>query len=65
MGVGGKSQDWYFFFFQEEGHPMYVLLYIKLVTNKDLLYGTGSSTQYSVMTYMGNDSEEEWLCVHI
>ena len=29
------------------------LLYIKWVTNEDLLYSTGNSTQYSVTTYMG------------
>ena len=29
------------------------LLYIKQITNKDLLYGTGNSIQYSVMIYMG------------
>ena len=28
-------------------------LYIKQITNKDLLYSTGDSTQYSVMIYMG------------
>ena len=26
--------------------------------NKDLLYGTGNSTQYSIITYMGNESEK-------
>ena len=29
------------------------LLYIKHFTNLDLLYNTGNSSQYSVMTYMG------------
>ena len=37
------------------------LLYIKQITNKDLLYSTaGNSTQYSVMTYMGTESKKEW-----
>ena len=31
------------------------------MTNKDLLYSTGSSTQYSVMTYMGKESKKEWI----
>ena len=30
---------------------IYTLLYIKQITNKDLLYSTGNSTQYSVMAY--------------
>ena len=37
---------------------VYTLLYIKQVTNKDLLYSTGNSTQYSVMTYMGKESKK-------
>ena len=28
-------------------------------TNKDLLCNTGNSTQYSVITYMGKESEKE------
>ena len=39
------------------------LLYIKQITNKDILQSTGSSTQYSVMTYMGKESEKEWIYV--
>ena len=31
---------------------IYTLLYIKQKINKDLLYSTGNSTQYSVITYM-------------
>ena len=27
------------------------------MTNKDLLYSTGNSTQYSVVTYMGKESK--------
>jgi len=29
------------------------LLYIKYIVNKDLLYSTGNSAQYSVITYTG------------
>ena len=35
------------------------LLYIKYIINKDLLYSTGNSTQYSVITYMGRESEKK------
>ena len=34
---------------------IYTLIYIKLITNKDLLFSTGNSTQYSVMTDMEKD----------
>ena len=33
-----------------------ILLYIKQITNKDLLYSTGNSTQQSVMAYIGKES---------
>ena len=38
-----------------------ILLCIKQITNKDLLYSTGNSTltQYSVMAYMGKESKKE------
>ena len=35
------------------GVDVYPLLYIKQVTNKDLLYSIGNSSQYNVMTCMG------------
>ena len=38
---------------------IYTLLYIKWIPNTDLLYSTGNSTQYSVMTYMGKESKKE------
>ena len=43
----------------------YTQLYVKQVTNKDLLYGTGNSFQYSAMIYMGKESEKERLYVYI
>ena len=36
-------------------------LYIKQIINKDLLYSTGNSTQYSEITYMGKEFEKEWI----
>ena len=35
----------------ETGIDIYMLLSIKLTTNKDLLYSTRNSIQYSVMDY--------------
>ena len=48
----------------EIGIDMYTLLYIKQIINKDLLHSTHSSTQFSVMTYMGKEPKKEWMCVH-
>ena len=44
---------------QDLGMNIYTLLYIRQITNKDLLYSTGNSTQYSVITYMRKESEKE------
>ena len=48
MVTGGKGSgggmDWDF------GIDMYTLLYLKWITNKDLLYSTGNSTQYYITT---------------
>ena len=57
-GVGGGT-NW------EIGIDIYTLLYIKQITNKDLLYSTENSTQYSVMAYMGKESKEEWIYVYV
>ena len=49
----------------EIGIDIYTRLYIKQITNQNLLYSTGNSTQYSVMTYMGKESKKEWICVYV
>ena len=38
------------------GLNIHILLYIKQITNNDLVCSTGNSTQYSVMVYMGKES---------
>ena len=42
---------------------IYTALYIKQVTNKNLLYSTGNSTQYFVTAYLGKESNKnkEWM----
>ena len=47
------------------GIDIYTLLYIKQRTNKDLLYSTENSTQYSAMAYMGKQSKKEWIYVYV
>ena len=41
------------------GIEVYILLHIKQITNKNLPYSTGNSTQYIVITYMGIKSKKE------
>ena len=45
LGVG----DWH----------MHTIVY-RVEVNGDLLYSPGNSTQYSVINYMGKESEKEW-----
>ena len=52
-GVGGIN--W------EIKNDKYTLLYIKQITNKNLLYSTGNCTEYSVMTHMRIESKKQWI----
>ena len=36
---------------------------VKYIASGNLLYSTGNSNQYSVMTYMGKESKNEWIYV--
>ena len=59
VGVEWRRINW------ETGIGTYTLLYIKEITNKDLLYSTGNSTRYYVMTYMGKESTKQWIYVQL
>ena len=56
-GVGGINQEF--------GISRYKLRYIKQINNKVLLYSTGNYIQYSVITYMGKESENGWIYVYV
>ena len=44
---------------------MYTLLYLKWITNKDLLYITGNSARCYMVAWMGRESGGEWIPVHV
>ena len=48
----------------EVGIGIDILLYTKWVSNKDLLYSTGKSIQYSVIAYMVKESEKEHIYIY-
>ena len=50
---------------REFGMDMYALLYLKWITNKDLLYTTGDSAQRYVGAQMGGESGGEWMHVYV
>ena len=47
------------------GMDMYTLLYLKWITNKDLLYSTGNSVQCHVAAWMGGEFAGEWIHVYV
>ena len=54
-----RGEGWEGRILREFGIDMYTLLYLKWVTNKDLLFSTGNSAQYSVTNEMGKEFEKE------
>ena len=49
----------------ELGIDMYTLIYLKLITNQDLLHSTGNSAQCYVEACMGREFGGEWIHVYI
>ena len=50
---------------REFGMDMYTLLYLKWITNEDLLDSTGNSAQCYVAAWVGGESGGEWIHVYI
>ena len=51
--------DWEF------GIRICTLLYREWMVKRDLLYSTGNAIQHSVITYLGKESEKEWIRVYV
>ena len=49
---------------QEFGIEIYKLLYIKQITNKNLLYSIGNYIQYLVKTYNGREYQKIYVYIH-
>ena len=50
---------------REFGMNMFILLYLKWITNKDLLYSTpGNSAQWYVAAWMRGEFGEDWRHTH-
>ena len=56
--LGGRM-DW------EVGIDIYILPYTKFIGNKDLLYSSRKSIQYSVIAYMSKESEKEGMYTYM
>lgn len=46
---------------REFGKDIYTLLYLKQITNKDLVQSTGNSAPCYVAAWMEGDFREEWI----
>ena len=50
---------------REYGIDMYTLLYLKRITNKDLLYSSENSAQCYVAAWIGGEFGGEWIHVYV
>ena len=50
---------------REFGMDMHTLLYLKRITNKEVLYSTGNSAQCYVAAWMGREFGGEWIHVYV
>ena len=50
---------------RELGMDIDTLLYLKWITNKDLMYSTWNSAQCHVAAWVGGEFGEEWTHVHV
>ena len=50
---------------QEFGKVMHILLHLKWIINKDLLYSTWNSTQCHVPAWMEEGFGGEWIHAHV
>ena len=60
MVAGGKDEDGEGIV-KEFGLDLYTLLYLRWITNSDLLYSTGNSAQCYVAVWVGGELGEEWI----
>ena len=58
---GCQGEEWEEGIVREFGMDRYTLLYLKWITNKDLLYSTWNSAQCYVAAWMGGEFGENWM----
>ena len=58
---GYRGEGWTEGIVREFGIDIYTLIYLKQITNKDLLYSTGNSAQCYVAAWMGQEFGGEWI----
>ena len=64
-GLWGVGEGWGEGIGRVFGIDMYTLLYLKWITNKDLLYSTGNSVQCYVAVWMRGEFGGDWIHVYV
>ena len=62
---GCQGKGWGEDIVREFGINMYILLYLKWMTNKVLQYSTGNFVQYYLAAWMGGEFGGEWIYVYV
>ena len=65
LGLQEWGRRWGEGIVREFGMDRYTLLYLKSVTNKDLLYSPGNSAQCYVAAWMGGEFGEKWIHMYV
>ena len=65
LWLQGGDEGWMEGIVKEFGMDMYTLLYLKWITNKDLLYSTGNSAQCYMSAWMRGEFGGEWIYVYV
>ena len=66
IGLRGSQRRWNFISSSGDfGIDMYILLYLKWMTNKELLYSTWNSAQCYVAAWLGGEFGREWIHVYV
>ena len=63
LWLQGGDEGWMEGIVKEFGMDMYTLLYLKWITNKDLLSSIGNSAPCYVAAWMGGEFVGEWIHV--
>ena len=62
---GRQEEGWEEGIVREFGMDTHTLLYLKWITNKDLLYSTGNSAQCYLAAWMGGEFGGDWIHVYV
>ena len=60
-----RGEGWRERIFREFEMDRYTVLYLKWITNKDLLYSTGKSVQCHLAAWVGGEFGREWMYVYV